>query len=95
MLSFLKSLFGGRSGPVPETPAEPVEYKGFRITPAPYATSGGFQTAGTIAKDFPEGTKEHRFVRAETHPGKDEAAAFAIRKGQQIVDEQGDRLFGR
>jgi hypothetical protein len=94
MLNFLKSFFGG-GGRTTETPAEPVEYKGYKITPAPYAASGGFQTAGTIVKDFPDGTKEHRFVRAETHPSKDDAAAFAIRKGQQIIDEQGDRLFGR
>jgi hypothetical protein len=95
MLNFLKSLFGGGGGRAAETPAEPVEYKGYRITPAPYAASGGFQTAGTIVKDFPDGAKEHRFVRAETHPSKDDAAAFAVRKGQQIIDEQGDRLFGR
>ena len=49
---------------------------------------------GTIAKDFPEGAREHRFVRAETHPNRDDAAAFAVRKAQQIIDEQGDRLFG-
>jgi hypothetical protein len=94
MLSFLKSLFGGARSGRPEPAAEPVEYKGFRITPAPYAASGGFQTAGTIAKDFPEGAREHRFVRAETHPSRDDAAAFAVRKAQQIIDEQGDRLFG-
>jgi hypothetical protein len=93
MLSFLKSLFGGWA-PAAEAAADPVEYKGFRITPAPYPASGGFQTAGLIAKDFPDGPKEHRFVRAETHPSRDDAAAFAVRKGQQIIDEQGDRLFG-
>jgi hypothetical protein len=38
--------------------------------------------------------KEHRFVRAETHPSKGEATVFAIVKGKQIIDEQGDRIFG-
>ena len=38
--------------------------------------------------------KEHRFVRAETHPSKDDASAFAIAKGRQIIDEQGERIFG-
>lgn len=94
MLSFLKSLFGGGNAAAPQPEAEPVEYKGFSITPAPYAASGGFQTAGLIAKDYPDGRKEHRFVRAETHPAREDAAAFAIRKAQQIIDEQGDRLFG-
>jgi hypothetical protein len=37
--------------------------------------------------------KEHRFVRAETHASKDDAATFAIAKGKQIIDEQGDRIF--
>jgi hypothetical protein len=37
--------------------------------------------------------KEHRFVRAERHPSKDEAVAFAITKGRQIIDERGDKVF--
>ena len=37
--------------------------------------------------------KEHRFIRAETHGSKDEAVAFAISKGQQIIDERGDKIF--
>jgi hypothetical protein len=43
----------------------------------------------------PKGSiKRHRFVRAETHPSKDDAVAFAIVKGKQIIDEQGERIFG-
>lgn len=76
-----------------EPPAEAVEYKGFRIRPAPYASKGQFQTAGVIEKDFETGLKEYRFVRAETHASKDDAAAFAVTKGKQIIDEQGDRIF--
>ncbi len=98
MPSILKDLWnrfaggGGTSGR--EEPAtEAVEYKGFRIRPAPYSSKGGYQTAGVIEKDSETGMKEHRFVRAETHPSKDDAAAFAIAKGKQIIDEQGDRIF--
>ena len=50
-------------------------------------------TAGVIQKDFPDGMKEHRFVRAETHGSKDEAASFAVTKGKQIIDERGDKIF--
>ncbi len=91
-LSALKNLFagGGASAPVQE---EAVEYKGYRIRPAPYPSKGQFQTAGTIEKDFPEGTKEHRFVRAETHASREDAASFALAKGRQIIDEQGDGIF--
>ena len=35
----------------------------------------------------------HRFVRADTHGSADQAHDFAIVKGRQIIDEQGDRLF--
>lgn len=97
MVSFLKSLFGGgkreeaSSGDVPAGPA--VEYKGFRIRPAPFAAGGQYQTAGVIEKDFPEGTKTHRFIRADKHASKDDATAFSVTKAQQIIDEQGDKVF--
>jgi hypothetical protein len=98
MASFFKDLWthftqGAEGKGAQEVPAEAVEYKGFRIRPAPYSSKGQYQTAGVIEKDFPEGVKEHRFVRAETHASKDDAAAFAVAKGRQIIDEQGDRIF--
>ena len=37
--------------------------------------------------------KEHSFVRAETHPSRDQAIEFSIAKAQQIIDEQGERMF--
>ncbi len=70
-----------------------IDYKGYRIRPAPYRTSGLYQTAGTIEKDTPEGTKEHRFVRADTHQSREAAIDFAVQKGKQIIDLQGDRIF--
>lgn len=98
MASFLSDLLSrlagkGRSESREEPAAEAVEYKGYRIRPAPYSSGGQFQTAGTIEKDFPEGTKEHRFVRAETHASRDDAVAFSVTKARQIIDEQGDRIF--
>ncbi len=77
----------------PAESGEAVDYKGYRIRPAPYSAEGQFQTAGTIEKDFPSGVKSYRFVRAEKHTSKDGAAEFAITKGRQIVDEQGERMF--
>jgi hypothetical protein len=89
---FLRRLFGGKSGGG-ETPGEAVEYNGYRIRPAPFRAEGQFQTAGTIEKDFPEGAKEHRFIRAEKHASKEDAETFAVTKGKQIIDELGDRIF--
>ena len=100
MVSILKSLWarlagGGGGTPAEEPRLDAVEYKGYRIRPAPYAATGGYQTCGIIEKDASEGpAKEHRFVRAETHPSRDEAASFAIAKGKQIIDQQGERMFG-
>jgi hypothetical protein len=98
MFSKLKSawsrLFGGQGeGGSREPAGPPVEYRGYRIRPAPYRTSGKYQTAGIIEQDGPEGVKEHRFVRAETHESREDAIAFSIAKGKQIIDERGDRVF--
>jgi hypothetical protein len=84
---------GGGEGSGEAKPGEAVEHNGFRIRPAPYKNGPHFQTAGVIEKDFPDGMKEHHFVRAETHGTKDDAAAFAITKAQQIIDERGDKIF--
>ena len=52
-----------------------------------------YQTAGIIEKNFPDGPKQHRFVRADTHHNREDAVAFAITKAKQIIDMQGDRMF--
>jgi hypothetical protein len=98
MFSKLKAawnrLAGGQGLGKADAPAEPpVEYKGYRIRATPYRNNGGYQTAGIIEKDTPEGVKEHRFIRADTHQGRDDAIAFAISKAKQIIDLQGDRIF--
>jgi hypothetical protein len=88
-MGILKRLFGGGG----ETPRDAVEYNGYRIRPAPFRADGQYQTAGVIEKDFPDGAKEHRFIRAERHVSEDEAAAFSVTKGKQIIDERGDKVF--
>jgi hypothetical protein len=101
MLSMFRGLWARLGGQVaPSGGAEQggadepaIEYKGFRIRPEPYAARGQFQTAGVIEKDFADGPKEHRFIRAETHASREDAATFAVAKGRQIIDEQGDRIF--
>jgi hypothetical protein len=70
-----------------------IEYNGYRIRPTPYEINGLYQTAGIIEKDAPDGAKEHRFVRADTHQNMDDAINFTISKAKQIIDMQGDRMF--
>ena len=84
----LSRLFGGGA-----VAAEPVEYNGYRIRPAPYPRRGQYQTCGIIEKEVAGERKEHRFVRAETHPSRETAIAFSIAKAKQIIDEQGERIF--
>jgi hypothetical protein len=86
-----EKLVGGRET---ESEAPPVEYNGFRIRPNPYRAGGQYQTAGIIEKDGPEGVRQHRFIRADTHPSRDVAVEFTIMKAKQIVDLQGERMFG-
>lgn len=90
-MSILKRLFSSGSGG--EAAREAVEYNGYRIRPAPFEADGQYQTAGIIEKDFPEGAKEHHFIRAERHPSADAAASFAVSKGKQLIDERGDGVF--
>ena len=97
MLAKLKAawtrLASGGAGASEGPAAATVEYKGYRIKPAPYRTKDQYQTAGTIEKDTPEGVKEHRFIRADTYHNRDDAIAFAVTKAKQIIDQQGDRIF--
>ncbi|MFP6745058.1 MAG: HlyU family transcriptional regulator [Alphaproteobacteria bacterium] len=91
---FFKTLFGGGGGESSEAPAgNPVEYQGYIIRPAPRQDGGRWLTAGIVTKTFDDGDKEHRFTRAETHGGHEEATSFSITKGKQIVDDLGDRMF--
>jgi hypothetical protein len=94
-MSFFKSLFG-RGAPserAAET-AEPVEYKGYVIRAAPYKNNGQYQTAGTIEREIDGVRKEHRFIRADAYASYDDALTFTVNKARQIIDLQGDKIFG-
>jgi hypothetical protein len=99
-MSLFKSLFGRRSPSDEGTPpaagksVKQIEYGDFVIHAAPFRAAGQFQTAGFIEKTIAGTRKEHRFIRADRFGSLDEAADFALGKGRQIVDEQGDRMFG-
>jgi len=95
MAAIFKALWsrfvGGGVGAAAE---EAIEYNGYRIRPTPYSRNGQYQTCGVVAKEIGGEIKEHRFIRAEMHPTREGAIAFSIAKGKQIIDEQGERLFG-
>jgi hypothetical protein len=97
-MSFLKKLFGGGGthddGPAPAAAGQEIEHKGFTIRATPFKAEGQFQTAGTITKEIDGEVKEHKFIRADRFASLDDAMSLSLRKGQQLVDEQGERLFG-
>lgn len=96
-MSFLKRLFGGGGGPAaPEEPpvAAEAEYKGFSIQATPYREEGQFQTCGVIAREIGGVRREHRFIRADRFAAREDAADNAVRKARQMIDEQGEGLFG-
>jgi len=98
MASGLKALWrrltgGSGADADTDTGGEALDYNGYRIRPAPYPSKGQYQTCGIIEKEVAGETKQHRFVRAETHPSREGAVDFSISKAKQMIDEQGDRLF--
>ncbi len=95
-MSFLSKLFGGGAASgeaAPTKSAAEEEYKGFIIRATPTAVGGEHQLAGVIEKQVGGELKSHKFVRADRLGSRDEAAARAIDKGRQLIDEQGERLF--
>ena len=96
ILSFLRSLFGGgaSAGPESTAAAKQAEHRGFIIEARPYKEGGQYQACGVIRKDMGGGVKEHKFIRADRFTTLEDAADFSLAKGRQIVDEQGERLFG-
>ncbi|MER9952208.1 HlyU family transcriptional regulator [Mesorhizobium sp. M0047] len=98
-MSFLKRLFGGGGGneatePKNVAPAKQVEHKGFLISATPYKADGQYQTCGVVSKEVDGVLKEHKFIRADRFAGLDDAVDISIKKGIQLVDEQGERIFG-
>lgn len=97
-MSFLKRLFGGGSTATTQADGKPVgeavEHKGFLIQPTPFSEDGQYQTCAMISKEIDGTRREHRLVRADRFPSAELAAEQAVRKGRQMIDEQGEAIFG-
>lgn len=94
-MSFLNKLFGGGSSrdAAPAGPKRQLEYNGFIIAATPYKEGGQWQTCGTVTRAIDGEVKQHRFIRADRFTDEEAAADHAILKGQQIVDQLGERVF--
>ena len=96
MLKFLRGLLGGAgsSGGTEEPLGEhATDYQGYRITPWPKKIDTGWSTEGVISKEVDGAMRTQHFIRADSLASQEQAITFILRKGRQIIDEQGDRLF--
>ena len=93
-MSLLSALFGKLAPAQPEKPPEPVEYKGFIIRAAPFKADGQYQTAGAIEREIGGVRQERSFIRADAFASFDDAVTFTLAKARQMIDLQGERLFG-
>lgn len=83
---------GGRGTPEAEVVAR-ESHQGFELRAAPIREGNVWRVAGSIAKVEAGDARTHDFVRADTYPSQDDAAAASLRKARQIVAEQGEALF--
>lgn len=97
-MSFLKRLFGiggsGEGGGAEPEASEAQDYKGFTIRATPFKADGQYQTCAVITKEVDGVVKEHRLIRADRFAALDAAVEISFRKARQMIDEQGERLFG-
>lgn len=92
-MSLLSKLFGGGDKAAAKE-AEPENYKGFNIFAEPISEGGQFRVAARIEKEIDGDLKTHQLIRADLINNRDEATTASTNKAKQIIDEQGDRLFG-
>ena len=96
-MSFWKKIFGGGSDDAGKS-VEPAvvgeeSYKGFTIKAVTMPVGSEFQLAGRIEKDVGGELKSYSFVRADRFSSREDVVSFALAKGRQIIDEQGERIF--
>ena len=89
-MSLFSRLFGGaqKSAPEPET------HKGFTIIPTPIREGSRFRVSARIEKEVGGEKKTHTLIRADVIDGEDAARETSVRKAVQMIDEQGEQIFG-
>lgn len=92
-MSLFSKLFGGGAGGAGKDP-EPVVHEGFRIFPTPIPEGSRFRLSARIEKKVGGETKSHTVIRADVLDDRETAERVAIDKAKQVIEEQGDRLFG-
>ena len=93
-MGFLKKLFGGGG---PQKPAlrekEAVDYRGFRIVPAPAQEPSGWRIGAVISKEIDGEQCSYHMVRADVFAEIDFVIDLTIRKAKLVIDEQGEKIL--
>ncbi len=89
-MSFLKKLFGLGAAPK----SEPEIYRDYRIFPEPINEGSSFRVAARIEKEIDGDIKNHQMIRADTYATQDMALDATLTKAKQLIDQQGDTIFG-
>ena len=97
-MSFWKNLFGGGGGSSASKSIEPAvvaeeAYKGFTVKSLIMPVGSEYQLAGLIEKEIDGELKSYKFVRADRFSSKEDVVSFALAKGRQIIDEQGEGIY--
>ncbi|MBF8221762.1 HlyU family transcriptional regulator [Halomonas sp. 328] len=94
MLKKLLSGLFGQGGAKATPEAEPVEYRGYRITPDCQEQGGQYRVSGWIRLPVEGGeVKEHRFERSDVVPGREACEQLMISKAQRFIDDIGEAMF--
>lgn len=92
----LRGLFGGgQAGAAAPAAAEPVEYNGYVIVPAPRQDKGVWYVSGSITPADAADDRTHAFIRADNSPDRDQCVELTVMKARQIIDLEGERMFAR
>lgn len=98
MTSFLKKLFGGgaktnAANSNGQKVIDKTVYEGFEIKTLEMKADGQYRVCAEIAKEIGEETKTHTLIRADICGTPEEASNLAMHKAQQMIKEQGERIF--
>jgi hypothetical protein len=91
-MAWFSKLFGGKSAEAEADASaqSSEEYKGFRISAQPIREGGQYRISAKVEKDG----QVHQLIRADTVTSIDDATAISLAKARQVIDEQGEKLFG-
>lgn len=94
-MSWFSKFFGGGKDDDHQSSGSPsVSYQGYEIVPDPVNEGGQYRLAGTVRREIDGSFKEHKLIRADLFMSRPEAVDATVRKAKQLIDQQGERLFG-